>query len=42
MGDEADGILQSFALYNEDKKIDETVKGSFEAHFVKRRTESLI
>ena len=37
MGDEADDILRSFQLSEEDKKDYKIVKEKFEAHFVKRR-----
>ena len=37
MGDEADDILRSFALSEEDKKEYDSVKAQFDAHFVKRR-----
>ena len=37
MGDEADDILTSLGLTDEQKKEYETVKDKFEAHFVKRR-----
>jgi len=37
MGDEADDILRSFQLTEEDKKDYKIVKEKFEAHFVKRR-----
>ena len=37
MGDEADDILRSFQLSDEDKKLYDTVKSKFDAHFVKRR-----
>lgn len=37
MGDEADDILRSFSLSEEEKKVYATVKGKFQAHFVKRR-----
>ena len=37
MGDKADDILQSFNLTEDDAKKYATVKGKFEAHFVKRR-----
>lgn len=37
MGNEADDILRSFSLTEEDKKVYATVKGKFESHFVKRR-----
>ena len=37
MGDEADDILRSFALSEEDGKKYDTVKGRFDSHFVKRR-----
>ncbi len=37
MGDEADDILRSFALSEDKMKVyDNTVKGKFESHFVKR------
>ena len=36
MGDKADEILQSFGLSADDEKKYATVKGKFEAHFVKR------
>ena len=37
MGDEADDILRSFALPEDDRKSYATVKGKFESHFVQRR-----
>lgn len=37
MGDEADDILRSFALSEDDGKKYDTVKGRFDSHFVKRR-----
>ena len=37
MGDEADDILRSFALSEEDKKEYDSVKAQFDAHFGKRR-----
>ena len=37
MGDEADDILCSMGLSDEEKKNYETVKAKFEAHFIKRR-----
>ena len=37
MGDEADDILKSFSLEEEDSKKYHIVKGKFESHFVKRR-----
>ena len=37
MGDEADDILCSMGLSEEDKKNYDTVKTKFEAHFIKRR-----
>ena len=37
MGDQADDILLSFGLSDEDKKKYNTVKGKFEGHFVIRR-----
>ena len=37
MGDEADDILRSFALSEEDGKKYDTVKGRFDSHFIKRR-----
>lgn len=37
MGDEADDVLSSFGLSDDEKKVYETVKGKFEAYFVKRR-----
>ncbi len=37
MGDKSDDILQAFNLSAEDAKNYATVKGKFEAHFVKRR-----
>ena len=37
MGDEADDILRSFTLTEEDARVYATVKGKFESHFVKRR-----
>ena len=37
MGDEADDILCSFTLTEEDARVYATVKGKFESHFVKRR-----
>ena len=37
MGDEADDVLRSFGLSEDDKKKYDTGKGKFEAHFVKRR-----
>ena len=37
MGDEAEDILRSFALSEEDGKKYDTVKGRFDSHFVKRR-----
>ena len=37
MGDEADDILCSMGLHEEDKKNYDTVKTKFEAHFIKRR-----
>ena len=37
MGDQADDILISFSLSEDDKKKYEIVKGKFESHFVKRR-----
>ena len=37
MGDEADDILRSFALSEEDKKKYDSVKAQFDAHFVKQR-----
>ena len=37
MGDEADDILRSFGLTEEEKKNYDTVKEKFESHFVKRR-----
>ena len=37
MGDEADDILRSFQLSEEDKRVYNTVKSKFDAHFVKKR-----
>ena len=37
MGDEADDILCSMGLSDEEKKNYETVKAKFDVHFVKRR-----
>lgn len=37
MGDNADDILQSFELSEDDKKVYKTVKGKFDSYFVKRR-----
>ena len=37
MGDDADDILRSFRLSQEDSKKYETVRNKFETHFVKRR-----
>ena len=37
MGDEADDILRSFRLSEEDAKSYDTVKSKFDGHFVKRR-----
>ena len=37
MGDQADDILCSMRLSDEDKKVYDTVKTKFEAHFIKRR-----
>ena len=37
MGEEADDIMSSFGLSDEDSKKFETVKTKFEAHFVKKR-----
>ena len=37
MGDEADDILRSFALPEDDRKSYATVKSKFESHFVQRR-----
>ncbi len=37
MGDEADDILRSFALSEDEMKVYDTVKGKFESHFVKRQ-----
>lgn len=37
MGDQADEILSSFGLSEEEQKVYETVKGKFENHFIKRR-----
>ena len=37
MGDEADDILQSFSLSEDEQKVYDTVKTRFERHFVKRR-----
>ena len=37
MGDEADDILRSFGLSEEEKKVYTTVLNKFESHFVKRR-----
>ena len=37
MGDEGDDILRSFAISADDRKVYETVKGKFDAHFVPRR-----
>lgn len=37
MGDQADDILRSFALSEEDRKNYETVKAKFDSHFVQRR-----
>ena len=37
MGEEADGILYSFGLSNDDRKKYNTVLNKSEAHFVKRR-----
>ena len=37
MGDEADDILRSFGLSEEDSKKYDTVVAKFESHFVKRR-----
>ena len=37
MGDEADDILRSFSLSEDEQKVYDTVKTRFERHFVKRR-----
>ena len=37
MGDEADDILQSFSLSEDEQKVYDRVKTRFERHFVKRR-----
>ncbi len=37
MGDDADDILRSFGLTEDEKKVYATVKQKFELHFVKRR-----
>ena len=37
MGDEADDVLRSFALSEEDRKSYGTVKAKFDAHFIQRR-----
>ena len=37
MGDEADDILRSFKLIDEDAKKYSVVKAKFEEHFVKKR-----
>ena len=37
MGDEADDILSSLGLSNDDKKSYDTVKTKLEGHFVKRK-----
>lgn len=37
MGPEADDIMASFGLSEEDSKKFETVKAKFEAHFVKKK-----
>ncbi len=37
MGDDADDILRSFGLTEDEKKVYATVKQKFESHFVKRR-----
>ena len=37
MGDQADDILRSFALSEEDRKVYATVKEKFDGHFVQRR-----
>ncbi len=37
MGDEADDILSSFELSEEDRKKYETVRDRFESYFVKKR-----
>ena len=37
MGTEAEDILASFGLSEEDSKVYETVKTKFEAHLVKKR-----
>ena len=39
MGDQADDILCSFNLNEDEKKQYETVKAKFESHFVKRRNQ---
>ena len=37
MGDQADDILTSFGLSEDDRKTYKTVKDKFENHFVKKR-----
>ena len=37
MGDDADDILSSFGLTEEESSTYETVKGRFESHFIKKR-----
>ena len=37
MGDEADDILASFGLTEDEKKVYDTVKGKFESYFIRRR-----
>ena len=37
MGDEADDVLTSFGLSEEDRKKYDVVKATFENHFVKKR-----
>ena len=37
MGEEADGILDSFGLSNDNRKKYNTVSNKFEGHFVKQR-----
>jgi hypothetical protein len=38
MGDKANDILKSFGLSEADKQKDDSVKGKFVSHFVKRRS----
>ena len=38
MGDEADDILRSFSLSEDEQKVHDTVKTRFERHFVKGET----